>query len=174
MKTFGCPLAWLLVFQSRSVRLANTKHITNKDNERLGKREKPLPKGFKRKSTISLSLYKLSPSTVIANKPSSWGKAWRGEESTSKPKQKLCYDFFRANPLGIQQQIPWDVFLTLHITPYALSRGNLEGRLNQQNRHSKTQQGSQRNGKEKEKSKTNCRMFTFRDTQDTTKESTID
>jgi hypothetical protein len=71
MKAFGCPLAWLLVFQSRSVRMANTKHITDKDKERLGKREKPLPKGFKRKSTISLSLYKLSPSTVIANKPSS-------------------------------------------------------------------------------------------------------
>ncbi len=84
------------------------------------KREKPLPKGFNRISTISLSLYKLSPSTVKANKPSSWGKAWRGEESTWKPNQKLCYDFFRANPPGIQQQIPSDVFLTLHITPYAL------------------------------------------------------
>jgi hypothetical protein len=35
------------------------------------KREKPLPKGFNRISTISLSLYKLSPSTVKANKPSS-------------------------------------------------------------------------------------------------------
>ncbi len=116
MKASACPLAWLLVVRQRP--FGQHKRYDRRRQRRTGKREKPLPKGFNRNL---LSLYKLSPSTVTANKPSSWGRAWRGEESTWKPKQKLCYDFFRANPPGIQQQIPWDVFLTLHITLSALS-----------------------------------------------------
>ncbi len=41
--------------QSHSVRLANTKHMTDEDKKKTGKREKPLPKGFNRKF-LSLSL----------------------------------------------------------------------------------------------------------------------
>jgi hypothetical protein len=54
----------------------------------------------------------------------------------------------------------------MHSFSLSLSQGNLEERQNQQR--------SQRNGKEKEISKTKCRMFTFRETQETKKESTID
>jgi len=70
MKASGCPLAWLLVFQSRSVRLANTKDMTDEDKERLA-REKNRYRKASTGNLLSLSLYELSPSTVTANKPSS-------------------------------------------------------------------------------------------------------
>jgi hypothetical protein len=76
-----------------------------------------------------------------------------------------------ANPLRCFSYFTYHTLCSLYLS---LSRGNLEERQNQQSRHTKTQERSQRNGKEKEKSKTKCRMFTFRETQETTKEMTID
>jgi hypothetical protein len=55
MKASGCPLAWLLVFQSRSVRLANTKHMTDEDKERLA-REKNRYRKASKGNLLSLSL----------------------------------------------------------------------------------------------------------------------
>jgi hypothetical protein len=145
--------------------------MTDEDKERLT-REK---NRYRKASTgylLSLSLYTSSrlQQSKQTNLPA---EAKHGEEKKAHGNRTKSYVTISSeqihqeyNSKSLRMFFLLYISHLMHSFSLSLSQGNLEERQNQQR--------SQRNGKEKEISKTKCRMFTFRETQETKKESTID
>jgi hypothetical protein len=151
MKASACPLAWLLAVTQRP--FGQHKGYDKRRQRRTGKREKPLPKGFNR-NLLSLSLQALafnSHSKQTLQLRHSMERRRKHMETETKAMLRLLPSKSTrnttANPLRCFSYFTYHTFCSL-----SLSRGNLEERKNQQSRRTKTQQRSQRNGKEKEKS----------------------